>query len=222
MSLKEYFKKHPIGFAALYMVFYFTSFILLEKVVKPRYIIHCALDDIIPFNEYFIIPYLLWFLYVPAVYLFLAHCDKESCAKLAVIMFGGMTFCVLMYIVLPNGLNLRSPISDDNIFCRLIMLIRRCDTATNVCPSIHVVNTLAVTYAFIKSPASEKMRVLRVLSLVLAGAICVSTLAIDQHSVVDVVCAALLFFALRQFAYRKEEEPVFVRQNSKRHSLKYK
>ena len=31
---------------------------------------HTALDDLIPFNEYFIVPYLMWFLYVAATIAF--------------------------------------------------------------------------------------------------------------------------------------------------------
>ena len=33
--------------------------------------IHCAIDDMIPFMEIFIIPYLLWFLYVVVIILYL-------------------------------------------------------------------------------------------------------------------------------------------------------
>ena len=37
-----------------------------------------AVDNYIPFNEVFIIPYFLWFFYVPAVVLYLALHNKDD------------------------------------------------------------------------------------------------------------------------------------------------
>lgn len=48
-----------------YTFIYIPWFLHLEKTVTRNYhIMHSELDDLIPFNEYFIIPYLLWFAYV--------------------------------------------------------------------------------------------------------------------------------------------------------------
>ena len=50
-----------------YLIFaiYLPWFGHLEKTVTTHFhVIHTALDDYIPFCEYFIIPYLLWFGYV--------------------------------------------------------------------------------------------------------------------------------------------------------------
>ena len=57
-------KRHPIQFMALYLVFYLSFFTLLESSVVPTVILHCRLDDMIPFVKYAIIPYYLWFLWI--------------------------------------------------------------------------------------------------------------------------------------------------------------
>ena len=49
---------------ALYTVFYLLCFTYLENRHVRYHIIDSSLDDKIPFCEYFIIPYLLWFLYI--------------------------------------------------------------------------------------------------------------------------------------------------------------
>ena len=49
---------------ALYTVFYLLCFTYLENRHIRYHIIDSSLDDKIPFCEYFIIPYLLWFLYI--------------------------------------------------------------------------------------------------------------------------------------------------------------
>ena len=51
----------------------------LEKTVTSNYhIMHSSLDDMIPFNEYFVIPYLLWFAYVTAAIAYLFFKNKEE------------------------------------------------------------------------------------------------------------------------------------------------
>ena len=49
---------------ALYTVFYLLCFTYLENRHVRYHIIDSSLDDKIPFCEYFIIPYLLWFIYI--------------------------------------------------------------------------------------------------------------------------------------------------------------
>ena len=49
----------------LYAFIYFPWFTYLERHVTDNYfVIHSIFDDYIPFCEYFIIPYLLWFAYI--------------------------------------------------------------------------------------------------------------------------------------------------------------
>ena len=58
--------KHILPFA-LYFFVYMTWFSWLEQRHIWKYqVIHMAVDNYIPFNEVFIIPYFLWFVYVPA------------------------------------------------------------------------------------------------------------------------------------------------------------
>ena len=69
--MKEFFKRKGwrICFAA-YIFIYLPWFSTLEKVINSDYpglhIINIPFDNMIPFCEYFIIPYVLWFLYVVA------------------------------------------------------------------------------------------------------------------------------------------------------------
>ncbi len=215
MKIKLFFKEHPIVFAIAYTCLYLTAFGILENIVTSPLIIHCAIDDMLPFCEYFIIPYIMWFLYIPAVFLFIAASDRTTYWKMAFSMFGGMTICVIIYILIPNGVDLRQTITGDNIFCRLVEFIRTNDTSTNVCPSIHVLNTLCVNQALWRTPVLDKKRGVRIASGVLAVFICLSTVMLDQHSVIDVLCAILLFTVVDRLAYRyvNAEEKEKVRSN---------
>ena len=55
--------KHAIPIFA-YMAIYLTWFAILEKKVTTYRIIHTAADDLIPFCEFFVIPYFTWFVYM--------------------------------------------------------------------------------------------------------------------------------------------------------------
>lgn len=65
MNWKQFIYRYKHIFVALYFPVYMVWFMWLEaRDDVPFTYIHCAIDDYIPFCEYFIIPYLLWFVYV--------------------------------------------------------------------------------------------------------------------------------------------------------------
>ena len=49
---------------AVFFIVYMITFSYIEDRDVHHYIIHTTIDDQIPFCEYFIVPYLLWFLFV--------------------------------------------------------------------------------------------------------------------------------------------------------------
>ena len=63
-QLFAWIKSHPYSLWLLYYIPYLICFMLLERFITPVIIIHSPLDEMIPFNEYFILPYLLWFPYM--------------------------------------------------------------------------------------------------------------------------------------------------------------
>ena len=71
---------------ALFLLSYFAIYLPwfghLEKTVTTHFhVIHTALDDYIPFCEYFIIPYLLWFGYVGWGIGYFYLKDRSGCAQ---------------------------------------------------------------------------------------------------------------------------------------------
>ena len=115
-------------------------FFWLDLTIKnPKYIIHSPLDDSIPFNEWFVFPYCSWFLLLAGVTALLWWYDTASYDKLCLSMFAGMTFCLIVYMVLPNGLDIRptaEAVGRSNIAMRILQLLWSADASVNVCPSI--------------------------------------------------------------------------------------
>ena len=81
---------------------------------------------------------------------------------------------------------------NDNIFTQMVQYLYSIDTPTNVFPSIHVYNSVAVAIAFMTCRSMQKHPVIRYGAVVLAVFIVLATMFLKQHSVSDVCCALIL------------------------------
>lgn len=202
----ELLKKYKHGWVFSYILIYIPWFLYLEKhVTKNYHVIHAEIDDEIPFIEYFIVPYLLWFVFIAVVMLYFFFTDVEGFYKLAKLMFAGMTIFLIVSTLVPNGLHIRPHVFErDNIFVDMVKLLYRADTPTNVMPSIHVYNSLAACIAIYQSKALQKHKGICIASYILAVLIILATLFLKQHSVIDAASAVVLAHMLYQFFYAQE------------------
>lgn len=191
-KIKSWVKANPHCWALTYFVVYVIWFFGLEFFSTPKYWISCPLDEYIPFCEYFVIPYALWFPYFLGGLAYFMFKDSRLFLRLCAIMFGGMTICLLIYSFWPNAIDLRQELLRDNWCSKLVALVRSADTPTNVCPSIHVSSTLAVHWAAMQYKKFHYPKLTRSLSFLLALSICASTVLLKQHSIVDVFFGVLL------------------------------
>ena len=179
----------------------------LEKHVTSNYfVIHSVFDDYIPFIEIFIIPYLLWFVYVSGTVLYFFFTDKQGFYRICTLLITGMTLFLIICTIFPNGLNLRpSTFARDNIFVDLVRFIYRADTSTNVLPSLHVYNSIGCYIAIRNSQKLRQYKWVQNGSLVLTVSIVLSTMFLKQHSVVDVIAAIVMIYFIYQFVYIPEQ-----------------
>lgn len=184
--------KNELWIPLLYACFYFPVFSWLNTYMIPRFMVSCRLDELIPFCSWFVIPYVLWFGLVPWSLVYFHSRERKTFRELCFVLFVGMTFSLLCYWLFPNGLALRRSLPDHSIASDLVRMIRFNDAPVNVCPSIHVSSSIAIAVAVFKSPRMRRHRLMRGLVVALSLLICVSTLFIKQHSVVDVVCGTVL------------------------------
>lgn len=193
-TIKSLFYKYRHGLVLLYFFPYMIWFTALERSVTTNYTpVHIWLDDIIPFNELFIIPYLLWFLYIAVTVVYLFFTSKEDFYKICAYLFIGMTICLMIYTIWPNGQNLRpASFANDNILTDMVKRLYNQDTSTNVFPSIHVFNSIGAHIAIASSRRLKNNKLVRISSLLLAILISLSTVFLKQHSVMDGFGAIIL------------------------------
>lgn len=172
-------------------IFYFIAFHMIEKRNVPVHIIQGKIDNLIPFCEYFIVPYLLWFVYVAVTVLYFAcfNREKEEYKQLCFTLLSGMiAFLVISYFY-PNGQNLRPALNGDNIFERLVMNLYATDTSTNILPSLHVFYSVACCIALVRNHRVKRNKAITIFTYILTISIVLATMFLKQHSIIDVVMA---------------------------------
>lgn len=173
------------GWAAFFLMYYLT-----ERFVPPErcYLVHCPLDDRIPFCEWFVIPYVLWyFLVAGSLAFFLIH-DADRFKRLQAYILITQVIAVGMFLLFPTRQDLRpGQFPRENLLTGILSVIYRIDTNTGVFPSLHVALSLGIASAWIRDQTvSGKVRIVLVL---LCGLICVSVVFVKQHSVLDALGA---------------------------------
>lgn len=200
--MKSFINKYKHAWPLLYIFIYAPWFLWLENRNVVYTLLHTRFDDLIPFSEYFVIPYFIWFLYIPAVVLFFFFKSKREFYKLTQILFIGMTACLLICTLWPNAQPLRVNLAGhDNIFAKVVSALYNADTSTNVFPSIHAYNSIVCSIAIFKSELLKNKRWVKYSSLILTTLICLSTMFLKQHSILDVLGAMVLSGIMYTFVY---------------------
>lgn len=202
--MKKLVQKYKHSFLFLYALIYLPWFMYLEKTITKHYhVIHMDIDDKIPFNEYFIIPYMLWFLYVSGVVLYLFFKDTSDFYKCCAFLFTGMTLFLIISTIYPNGHHLRPEFFErDNIFVQAVQALYQTDTPTNIFPSIHVYNSIGAHLAVMQNEKLKQNKWITTGSFILMVSICMATVFLKQHSMFDVITGIILAFIMYEIVYR--------------------
>lgn len=186
-------------------VFYFVMYFLTENLIPPERcrVVHCVVDDLIPFCEIFVIPYVLWYLLVAGSLLFFALYDVDSFKKEMKYIIITQVVAMAIYILIPNRQDLRPEVFPrDNFLTDCVAFLYFIDTSTNVCPSLHVAYSLGIASCFIKSPVVGKGTKISITVFCLI--VCASTVFVKQHSFLDTLAALPLCLLAEVLVFGRE------------------
>ena len=145
---------------------------------------------------------MMWFLYVAGAILYFLLTSKEDFYRICTFLFSGMTISLIICTFFRNGTDFRPALdSGKNIFTSMVAALYRTDTPTNVFPSIHVYNSIGTHIAIMKSESLKKYPWVRAGSAILMVSICLSTVFLKQHSVIDMVGAAIMAYVIYGIVY---------------------
>ena len=169
---------------------YFALYFLTENLIPAEkcHVMHCFLDDLIPFNEYFLIFYTGWYLLVAGSLLYYFFYDVGRFRELDLYIFITQMVAMACYIFFPSRQDLRPEVFPrENFFTWVMGLIYTFDTNTGVCPSLHVAYSLAIVSVMLKDTYLKKAT--KVLVTVFSILVCLSTAFVKQHSTLDILAA---------------------------------
>lgn len=157
--------------------------------VDYYYPMYCRLDDYIPFNEWFLIPYLFWFVFLLGMHLYTLKYDVAAFRKMMYFIILTYSISLVIFFLFPTCQHLRPKVFPrDNVLTQFLVRFYLFDTSTNVCPSLHVVGSLAVMFAAWDTPGLSRW-LWRAAFGIVAALISVSTVFLKQHSVLDILAA---------------------------------
>ena len=188
--------------AVLYLVLHTGIFFLISNFREPVIYIHTSIDDIIPVCEYFIIPYVMWFLAFAGALIFFAKNDRKNYWRLFIALFLGTVLCSLIYLIVPNAISMEQITRNENIFSGLLNLVWYVDNPTNACPSLHVLTSTVIAVVVYYSDYFRDKALSKWLIIVFMILICISTMFVKQHSIIDVLVGGILGIVLSLISKR--------------------
>ena len=174
----------------LYWPAFILAFIGVEKMEFGRlHEVHFFLDDMIPFNELFVIPYFFWHPLIVIVLLYTLINETDNFRNLMKFFILTFTVSLIIYLIYPTSLDIRPhDFERDNICTMIAQLLYSVDNPVNVCPSMHIIGCLGMLFASWDTRGKDSVPK-KVFMAVAFVFICASTLIVKQHSVIDVLAA---------------------------------
>ena len=183
---------------------YFIGYFLTENLIPAErcYPVHMWLDDVIPFCEIFLIPYVSWYALIVLSLIYFALYNPDSFKRLQGYIIITQVVAMTAYILLPTRQDLRPEMFPrENFLTQCVSFLYAFDTNTGVCPSLHVAYSLGIASVWLKEKDVHwGSKTFIVVAVVL---ICLSTMFIKQHSAVDVFAALPVGLLAEILVYRR-------------------
>lgn len=177
-------------------------FLIENNTIIGRYKIYSRIDNLIPFVPIFVIPYFAWFLFILITGIIFLKRSKEDLRKTFFSINLIMIIALIIYIIFPNYQLLRPAVYADDFFSQLVKFLQIDDSPSCVCPSLHVSICISLYLSISNSICFKNNCAVKLFTLILTILICISTVFIKQHSIIDVAAGILLSVLVYTFVYK--------------------
>ena len=186
-------------------IFYFAMYFITENLIPAESCrpMHCALDDVIPFCEYFAVFYVGWYFYVFGMLLYYFIHDADCFRGLSKYIIVTQVVAMACYILWPSRQDLRPEVFPRQNFLTAVMaFIYSFDTSTGVCPSLHVGYSMGILSVALKD--RELPRGVKAALVFVVFMICLAVCFVKQHSALDVLAALPMCLLAEIVTYGKD------------------
>ena len=165
-------------------------YFIVKQFIPSYNLITLEVDDKLPLIPFFIIFYIIWYPYLFVVFYFIYKKDKDKFILLIKKSIMCAAIGELCFIIYPTMVS-RTEVNGFNSLISLILyIVYVTDIPVNCFPSLHCTFALLVMYAVTFDKNMNK--VFRILVGIISPLICLSTIFVKQHSIIDVVGALFL------------------------------
>ena len=186
---------------------FFLFYFLTENLIPPErcHVIHCPLDDRIPFHEFFVIFYVGWYLLLAVSLGYFLFCRAESFKRLQTYIIIVQALAIVVYMVYPSRQELRPEVFPRENFLTAVMgFIYSIDTPTGICPSLHVAISVGIASIWLREK-DAKLWLKAAIALFCLG-VCLSVAFVKQHSVVDIAAAIPICLVAEWFVFWRKPD----------------
>ena len=169
---------------------YFALYFLTENLIPAENCtpVHIWLDDLIPFCEWFVIPYVGWYVLIVVSLGWFALYNVKNFRRLQTFIIVTQVVAMIIYILWPSRQDLRPEVFPrENFLTDILGLIYAFDTSTGVCPSLHAAYSIGIASVWLKEP--EASRGVKLFVALFCFVICISIAFVKQHSIADFFAA---------------------------------
>ena len=194
----------------LFWPIYLVIFVYLERFHDPDgyYPMYCPVDDLIPFCEWFLLPYLFWFIFLGGSVFFTLFTNGAAFRRMMHFIILTHAAALIIFFLFPTCQELRPEVFPrDNVLTRFMAGFYVFDTNTNVCPSLHVIGSVGAMLGFRDCKVFSSGRVRKIVLWTITALISISTVFLKQHSILDVIFALPICLGGYLLAYRVFPNP---------------
>lgn len=192
-----------LGWVGYFILFFLTENLIPAEACTP---VHCALDDVVPFNEWFVLLYVSWYVLIVGSLLYFLLYSVNSFRNMQTYIIVTQVIAMAAYILFPSRQDLRPEVFPrENFATWLLGIIYRFDTNTGVCPSLHVAYSLGIISTWLRE--KRACGVWKTVVTVWCLLICISVAFVKQHSVVDIFAALPVCLFAEWFVFFRKKKP---------------
>ena len=173
---------------AVLLVFQIIMYFGCEYFQSGFHDVKRVIDDKIPFVEWSVLVYALWFPLIALFPIALFYVNEDYYVFYITAMFMEVVLSVICYMIYPT--TFKRPKPSDKLSGKLMAIVFKGSyRGVNCAPSLHC----SSCYLIIFTALMAMHNVTGIISIIVAVAIVISTMTTKQHTVIDVLSAIPMF-----------------------------
>lgn len=165
-----------------------SFYVILNNNNRGAYKLITVIDKIVPFINYFIIPYIIWYPFIVVGLVYLYFRNRKNYFKSLISLNIGLIICYIIFYFFQTTVP-RPIVIDNDIFSKLVRMIYSNDNPYNCFPSVHVITTYIVMRGLY---ISVKNKIINLIFQFTGLLIILSTVFVKQHVVLDIISAIII------------------------------